>query len=109
MTYKSTNHAEIKGLPKNSKVSIDILKSRLNDLSTDNTIGIYGFNYNKMNLIDLDRRNELEKSDSNWFILFTVFGLVMLPYAFIEKPKIGMDKAIYATAILALIIILLIR
>tara|TARA_B100000809_G_C14905424_1_gene447769 strand:+ start:56 stop:694 length:639 start_codon:yes stop_codon:yes gene_type:complete len=109
MTYKSTNHIGIKKLSKNSEISIAVLKSKVNDLFSNNTIGIYSLDINNTNLIDLDKRNQLEKSDSYWFIVFTIFGLVMLPYAFIEKPKIGMDKAIYATAILGLVIILLIR
>jgi hypothetical protein len=108
MTYKSTNHKYVKKLTKNSEISIAVLKSTIKDLSSSNTIGIYSLNIDNKKLIDLDKRNELKKSDSNWFIVFAIFGLVMLPYAFIKKPKIGMDKVIYATAIIALIILFLI-
>lgn len=105
--YESANHVDIKALAAEEQVSLFILKSKTEDLSERSfQTNIYGILHDGYNLIDLEHRNHLKKLDQRYMFVFTFIGLIMLPYAFIQRPKIGMDKAVYGFALLVLIYLL---
>jgi hypothetical protein len=113
MTYEATDHEAFKSnIKSGDSIELKVLKSEVSELNENSFWNdyndVYGLTKNGRNFIDVELRTELKDSDSKWSYFFISIGLIMLPYGFIKrKPLISMDKAITATCILGLILILL--
>jgi hypothetical protein len=114
MTYKATDHNAFKAnVLAGDRVELKVKKSELDDLNENtfwnNYNDVYGLSKNGNSYVDIELRTELKNKDSKWSYFFVIIGLVMLPYGFIKsKPLISMDKAITATALIGLIIMLIV-
>jgi hypothetical protein len=112
-TYRATDHNALKSnIFAGDRVELKVKKSDLDNLDENsfwNTYNdFYGLSKNGNSYIDIELRTELTDKDSKWMYGLVILGLVMLPYGFIKgKPLISIDKAVIATAVILLIIILL--